>query len=41
MPRPVGCRVLTLCELSIKRLEDARMTRRALDGSGVKVLDPA
>jgi uncharacterized protein len=36
-----GCRVLTLCELSIRRLEDAPMTRRALDASGVKVLDPA
>jgi len=36
-----GCRVLTLCELSIRRLGDAPMTRRALDDSGVKVLDPA
>jgi uncharacterized protein len=36
-----GCRVLTLCELSIRRLADAPMTRRTLDDSGVKVLDPA
>ncbi|MGH2350667.1 MAG: PPC domain-containing DNA-binding protein [Chloroflexota bacterium] len=36
-----GCRVLTLCELSIQRLTEVRMTRRALDSSGVKVLDPA
>jgi predicted DNA-binding protein with PD1-like motif len=36
-----GCRVLTLCELSIKRLTEVRMTRRALDSSGVKVLDLA
>lgn len=34
-----GCEVLTLCELSIRRLHDAPMTRRALDDSGVKVLD--
>ena len=33
--------VLTLCELSIQRLEDTPMTHRALDDSGVKVLDPA
>ena len=36
-----GCRVLTLCELSIRRLPDTHMTRRALDESGVKVLDTA
>lgn len=36
----LGCRVLTLCELSIQRLTEVRMTRRAIDGSGVKVLDP-
>lgn len=36
-----GCEVLTLCELSIQRLENTQMTRRDLDGSTVKVLDPA
>ncbi len=36
-----GCTVLTLGEFSIQRLDGAPMTRRDLDGSGVKVLDPA
>ena len=36
-----GCKVLTLCELSVKRLNQTPMTRRDLDGSTVKVLDPA
>jgi uncharacterized protein len=36
-----GCEVLTLCELSIQRLDSTPMTRRDLDGSTVKVLDPA
>lgn len=36
-----GCEVLTLCELSIQRVDDAPMVHRALDSSGVRVLDPA
>ena len=36
-----GCEVLTLCELSIQRVDGTPMTHRDLDGSGVKVLDPA
>lgn len=36
-----GCEVLTLCELSIQRLDNTPMTRRDLDGSTVKVLDQA
>lgn len=37
----LGCEVLTLCELSLQRIEGIAMTRRDLDGTGVKVLDPA
>lgn len=33
-----GCAVLTLSEISIKRLTGLRLTRRALDESGVKLL---
>ena len=36
-----GCEVLTLCEMSLQRVDDAPMVHRALDKSGVKVLDPA
>ena len=36
-----GCTVLTLCEMTIQRLAGVPMTHRALDDSGVKVLDPA
>lgn len=36
-----GCEVLTLCEMSLQRVEDAPMVHRALDSSGVRVLDPA
>jgi predicted DNA-binding protein with PD1-like motif len=36
-----GCEVLTLCEMSIQRVDGTRMTHRDLDGSGVKVLDLA
>jgi len=34
-----GCEVLTLCEMSIQRVDGVPMTHRALDDSGVKVLD--
>jgi uncharacterized protein len=33
-----GCEILTLSEISIKRLTGLRLTRRALDESGVKLL---
>ena len=33
--------MLTLCEMSLQRVEDTPMVHRALDDSGVKVLDPA
>ena len=33
-----GCSVLTLSEISIKRLSDLRLTRRAMDASGVRHL---
>jgi uncharacterized protein len=36
-----GCEVLTLCEMSIQRVDSTEMVHRDLDGSGVKVLDPA
>jgi uncharacterized protein len=36
-----GCEVLTLCELSIQRVEQTPMVHRDLDGSGVRVLDLA
>ncbi len=36
-----GCEVLTLCELSIQRVDEVPMVHRSLDNSGVKVLDPA
>jgi uncharacterized protein len=36
-----GCEVLTLCEMSIQRVDEVPMAHRDLDGSGVKVLDPA
>ncbi len=36
-----GCEVLTLCEMSIQRVDDAPMVHRALDDSGVRLIDPA
>ena len=36
-----GCEVLTLCEMSIQRVDEVPMAHRDLDGSGVRVLDPA
>ena len=36
-----GCEVLTLCEMSLQRIDDAPMVHRSLDNSGVRVLDPA
>jgi uncharacterized protein len=36
-----GCEVLTLCEMSIQRVEQTPMVHRDLDGSGVRVLDLA
>ena len=33
-----GCEILTLGEVSIQRLPELRLTRRALDGSGVRLL---
>ena len=36
-----GCEVLTLCEMSLQRVDDAPMVHRSLDDSGVRVLDPA
>jgi predicted DNA-binding protein with PD1-like motif len=36
-----GCSVLTLCELSIRRLNEVKLARRPHDQSGVKTLDLA
>ena len=36
-----GCEVLTLCEMSLQRVDDAPMVHRDLDNSTVRVLDPA
>ncbi|MBM4418532.1 MAG: DNA-binding protein [Chloroflexi bacterium] len=36
-----GCEILTLSEISIHRLKDLRLTRRALDTSGVGLLTRA
>lgn len=33
-----GCEILTLGEVSLRRLPELRLTRRALDGSGVRLL---
>ena len=36
-----GCEVLTLCEMSLQRVDDAPMVHRDIDNSTVRVLDPA